>query len=96
MFGAVWTLSWVLMVDPVAHLNAALSGRYRVERQLGEGGIDRFVRLYVTPGANHESVAVSGTTGQPIPQYVDLLGVLESRLYDPTYDFLVECGIEEL
>jgi serine/threonine-protein kinase len=27
------------MSDPVARLNAALSGRYRVERQLGEGGM---------------------------------------------------------
>jgi hypothetical protein len=27
------------MTDPVARLNAALQGRYRVERQLGEGGM---------------------------------------------------------
>ena len=25
--------------DPIARLNAALSGRYRIERQLGEGGM---------------------------------------------------------
>jgi len=27
------------MLDPLAHLNGALAGRYRVERQLGEGGM---------------------------------------------------------
>ena len=26
------------MTDPVTRLNAALEGRYRIERQLGEGG----------------------------------------------------------
>ena len=27
------------MTDPVTRLNAALEGRYRIERQLGEGGM---------------------------------------------------------
>ena len=27
------------MADPVTRLNAALQGRYRIERQLGEGGM---------------------------------------------------------
>ena len=27
------------MSDPVSRLNAALEGRYRIERELGEGGI---------------------------------------------------------
>ena len=27
------------MSDPVTRLNAALSGRYRIERELGEGGM---------------------------------------------------------
>ncbi len=27
------------MSDPVARLNAALKGRYRIERELGEGGM---------------------------------------------------------
>ncbi len=27
------------MPDPVARLNAALSGRYAIERELGEGGM---------------------------------------------------------
>ncbi len=27
------------MSDPISRLNAALSGRYAIERELGEGGI---------------------------------------------------------
>ena len=27
------------MSDPITHLNAALEGRYRVEREVGEGGM---------------------------------------------------------
>ena len=30
------------MADPVARLNAALSGRYTIERELGEGGMATF------------------------------------------------------
>ncbi len=29
------------MSDPVARLNAALEGRYKIERMLGEGGMAR-------------------------------------------------------
>ena len=27
------------MTDPITRLNAALEGRYRIERELGEGGM---------------------------------------------------------
>ena len=33
------------MPDPVTRLNAALEGRYRIERELGEGGDGACVRL---------------------------------------------------
>ena len=34
------SLSWsVLVSDPVSRLNAALEGRYHIERELGEGGM---------------------------------------------------------
>ena len=31
------------MSDPIARLNAALEGRYAIERELGEGGMERRV-----------------------------------------------------
>ena len=39
------------MTDPITRLNAALEGRYRVERELGEGGMARAEteRLAITP-----------------------------------------------
>ena len=33
------------MSDPISRLNAALEGRYRVERELGEGGMATVGRL---------------------------------------------------
>ncbi len=38
------------MTDPVARLNAALEGRYAIERELGEGGMAT-VYLAVAPVA---------------------------------------------
>lgn len=48
-----------------------------VVAKLGETATNRFVRLYLAPGANHGGSGVSGTTGDAIPQYVDLLGALD-------------------
>ena len=33
------------MTDPITRLNSALEGRYRVERELGEGGVAAVVYL---------------------------------------------------
>ncbi len=39
------------MSDPVARLNAALEGRYAIERELGEG---RMATVYLADDLRHE------------------------------------------
>jgi feruloyl esterase len=54
-------------------------GYYKsVVERMGQPVVDRFFRLYVAPGANHGGRGVSGTSGAPIPQYVDLLSILDA------------------
>ena len=39
------------MSDPITRLNAALEGRYAIERELGEGGM---ATVYLADGIKHE------------------------------------------
>jgi hypothetical protein len=39
------------MSDPIARLNAALEGRYAIERELGEGGM---ATVYLADDLKHE------------------------------------------
>ncbi len=66
-----------------------------VVASMGQLVVDQFMRLYVTPGVAHGGGGVSGTTGEPIPQYVDLLGALDRWVEgnEPPAD-LVQTSVE--
>lgn len=65
------------MADYAQSPFAGITYYQSVVTRMGQGAVDQFMRLYVTPGVNHGGAGVSGTTGEPVPQYEDLLGTLD-------------------
>jgi hypothetical protein len=49
-----------------------------VVRRYGQSRVEKSVRYYVTPNANHGSIGFSATTGKPQARYMDLIGYLEN------------------
>ena len=65
------------LADLAQSPNAGIEYFKNVVTRMGEGEVDRFVRFYVTPGANHAGSG-SGTNGAPLPRGVDLLGAIDN------------------
>jgi hypothetical protein len=65
------------MADPGQSANAGVEYYNSVVAKMGQGEVDRFLRFYVSPGANH---AGAGTLadGAPLPRGVDLIGALDT------------------
>jgi feruloyl esterase len=64
--------------DYVSNPRAQMHVYDTVVKQFGQHRVDHSVRYYVSPNVSHGSVGKSATTGKRLPQYVDLLSVLEA------------------
>lgn len=69
------------MADYAQSPFAGIAYYQSVVAKMGRAVVDQFMRLYVTPGVNHGGAGVSSTTGEPIPQYEDLLGALDGWVH---------------
>ena len=55
------------MSDPVARLNAVLEGRYRIERELGEGEVVWDGDVFVFDLTDHPTAKVAYGWSDPVP-----------------------------
>lgn len=64
------------MADLAQSPNAGVDYYKSVVAKMGQADVDRFMRFYVTPGANHAGGG-SGANGTPLARGVDLLAALD-------------------
>jgi Tannase and feruloyl esterase len=64
--------------DYVSNPRAQMHLYETLAKRFGQGKVDHSIRYYVAPNVSHGSVGKSATTGKRLPQYVDLLSVLEA------------------
>ena len=81
------------MTDPVTRLNAALRGRYRIEREIGEGGIKpssgvmsalALSAISLAPGG--EAHAQAGAPTEPTPRVAEVTMIAEAIAVDGILD----------
>jgi feruloyl esterase len=64
--------------DQVVHARATMQLYETAVRRHGQAAIDKSVRFYVTPNAEHGIRGFSATTGKALPRYADLMGAVVS------------------
>ncbi|MFN8060398.1 MAG: tannase/feruloyl esterase family alpha/beta hydrolase [Vicinamibacterales bacterium] len=65
------------MADYAQSPFAGIAYYQSVVAKMSQAVVDQFMCLFVSPGVTHGGAGVSSTTGEPIPQYDDLLGALD-------------------
>ena len=65
------------MADLAQSPNAGIEYYKSVVATMGQSEVDRFIRFYVTPGANHAGGG-NGAGGAPLPRGIDLLAVIDA------------------
>ena len=81
------------MTDPVTRLNAALEGRYRIERQIGEGGM---ATVYLADDLKHERKVALKVLKPELTAVVGAERFPESRLRQCAFDDTHDSGLDHI